>query len=358
MNRSIAIGALWLVVFAGMAATEIRAATQGIPSTQAEANPDGRLQGLARDAALRREAQALDARLLPKAEAGRWNEWLPTEWPAPAHAVPYGEAVLAYQASDLWRAVGLSRELLLQEPDYPPALLLMAASFFRVQRYSDAIECYERLLRQSPSSVGRTRQLGHCYHSLGRSREALEHYARVLEAAPEDWQAHRARGIVWLRTGNLEAARIELEPLLQTHPEDPDVLYGWASLLYEADGTKGLREAAQAACDAAPYQSRTWYLLAQVALDLDLPELAQSARARYEELLASENAIRHLQQAWWADPSNLERLEQIARLTLASGDTSAAERIYGQLMQAARRADDTPRFERSQRALAGLRQVR
>ncbi len=293
---------------------------------------------------------------LPRAEPGRWSDWKPGPAPAETVAEPYLAAVRSFQEGWVARASDGAFLVLHTEPDYPPALLLGAAACFRMQRYGDAVELYQRLLDHAPGELARTRQLGHSLHSLGRSAEALAHYERMLAAKPGDLAVRRARGVVRLRTGDVAGGLKDLEAVLVLQPGDAESLYWRASALFD-DEREGSLDAARAARDAAPFAARTWYLLSQAAGEEGEEELAQRARVRHGELAAAEASKRVLEQRLMIDPTDLAAAEDLARLLLTVGDFRRARAAYGSLAAAADKAGNAEVAARARRGLEAQRNL-
>ena len=311
----------------------------------------------------------VNVRNLPRAEADRWRAWVPNKEPEREYREAYRQCLQAYLADDLGSAVRRGSAMLERVPDYPPALLILGVSLYRLQRYSDAVHVYERLLHHAPLALGRTRQLGHCLHALGRTQEAIAHYTRLLDANPGDWRSLRSRGVAYLRNGQPLLGLVDVEAALEHSPRDADGLYWRALILYELDGETPTDararprptplEAAKRARNSAPFASRTWYLLAQVALETEGEEdLAHAAQARYSELLAAESALRQWQQTLWFAPERLDVIEQLGRLRLGIGDLARAKTAYQRLLEVATRLNNSEVAGRARRAIDGIESAR
>jgi tetratricopeptide (TPR) repeat protein len=288
-----------------------------------------------------------DPAALPRADAARWSSWVSAEAPAAADSSDYMIGLRAYSTENLPVALRHALKALEQEPDYPPALLLGSACLYRLRRYGDAIELYERLLEHVPADIVRTRQLGHCYHSLGRSAEALAHYERLLKVRPKDLAAKRARGVVRFRLGDATGALADLDAVLAQRPTDGEALYWRAALLYDEEHTEEALKAARRACEAAPFSSRGWFLRAQAANEVGEVQESEQARAQHKHLLDVESAVRPLEQRLLREPGNLDALESLARLLLGAGDLRRAEGIYQRLQRSAQAAGNTEVAERA-----------
>ena len=125
-------------------------------------------------------------RELPRAEPGRWAEWKP-DAPIPAEVqAAFARGVEAYHTGDQDTALKELYDVLRRAPDYPAALYQAGIACFRLRRYGDAAELFERFVAAVPSEVGATRVLGHCYYSVGEYRRAAAHYERVRVVASDD----------------------------------------------------------------------------------------------------------------------------------------------------------------------------
>ncbi|MEZ6003836.1 MAG: hypothetical protein R3F33_06580 [Planctomycetota bacterium] len=302
----------------------------------------------AREAALR-----TPMRDLPRAEPGTWSDFDESTPPPPL----YRTAMLAWQADDLLLTIAHCQALLRERPDYPPALLLCANAQYGLQRYGEGLDAFERLLAHLPSALPRTRQMGHCLHSLGRNPEAEIHYTRILAAAPDDWRTLRSRAVVRFHQQKLADAAADLQAVLATHPADPDTLYWHARLLFEQESEAAL-PAAHAARDAEPLRARTWFLVAQAELEAAHPDRAETARARHAELSRVETSLRDLERQHRRHADNPAPLETMARITLALGDLPAAAEHYRRLIPLAHRIGNPDLASRATRSLEAITRAR
>ncbi|MEZ5974536.1 MAG: hypothetical protein R3E96_06755 [Planctomycetota bacterium] len=247
----------------------------------------------AREAALR-----TPMRDLPRAEPGTWSDFDESTPPPPL----YRTAMLAWQADDLLLTIAHCQALLRERPDYPPALLLCANAQYGLQRYGEGLDAFERLLAHLPSALPRTRQMGHCLHSLGRNPEAEIHYTHPRRRPGRLAHPTLARRRA-LPPAKLAGAAADLQAVLATHPADPDTLYWHARLLFEQESEAAL-PAAHAARDAEPLRARTWFLVAQAELEAAHPDRAETARARHAELSRVETSLRDLERQHRRHPDN------------------------------------------------------
>lgn len=294
---------------------------------------------------------------LPRAEAGAWVGW---------HAAPvpplYLAALEAYRAEDLMRTWNLVCDTLERAPDHPAALSLAGGVAFRLRRYGDTVVAFERFLVHAPEEVARTRHLGHAYHSLGRHDEARVHYERVL-AAPDleskaRQEARLGHALACYRGGDSDAARRDLDGLLELNPGDSEVLTWRATVAFDDEELALAITLAERAASRAPFDPRPVYLLARARgellaiLDEDFAGLPQddAGRVRDVELTAEREALRaavvrdetrfaqlaaidvrsrELEAELTLTPGNHAARRELARLNSAIGDS------HGALKQAA-----------------------
>jgi tetratricopeptide (TPR) repeat protein len=289
---------------------------------------------------------------LPRAELGTWAQWERASAPPAVVREGYAAALTAYQWDDAPRALAHVYALLEKAPDYPAGLHLLGVAHFRLRRYGDAAEAFERFLAHSPQLVGRTRVLGHCYYSLGRYDEALAHYALVLAAAPDDVEARRGLALARMRSGDTEGALLALARVLAHSPAHADARYWRARILYEDERLDEARTEVREACKLAPRDPRGWFLCARIEEESGAAEVAAAARARFAELDAVERAARALEARLLYAPADLALLRELSELRLEAGDVARARPLLERALAQARRlgTPDAAHWARARRA--------
>lgn len=279
------------------------------------------------------QEQEWDPRDLPRAPAGKWEEWQPTDPIADEHRAALSEGMRAYAAQDYPYALSVLFPLLEREPDFPPALYQTATIFFRLRRYGDCIVCLERFIEVVPAEIGATQALGHSLYSLGRYDEALAHYERVLAASPDSVEALRGYGLCYMRLGQEERALEILRRVVELRPTHADAHAWIAHLAYELDRLEEARAAAERARDLAPHEPRPWFLLSRILADLGEDEAALEAKERFEtlsrlrqEILAVEGLLLH-------DPGNVAAQATLVDLRSRTGDIAGLRRDVARLVR-------------------------
>ncbi len=292
-------------------------ATPAITRTQ-----DSRVAERLEERAQRRSVLKRDPRDLPRAPEGRWKafgevEIRPEDIPSDFH-----DARAALADNDLPMALRALYALLEKEPEYPPALHQAGIIYFKLQRYSDAVEMFERFVRQVPQKLGETRTLGHCYYTLGEYEKAKAHYERVLAVAPGEVEAVRGLALTHMRLGDGAKALELLARVLETEPEHIDAWTWRAHILFDLGRTEEARVAAEKARDLDPYQARTWFILGRVLLELGKDDEGRAAHARFNELQAIAQDLRSLESRLEFRPHQLPLLLQIVELHRKAGDVA------------------------------------
>lgn len=261
-----------------------------------------------------------DPRTLPRAPEDRWKTF--GETPLRAEDVPPGmhTARKALLEDDLPAALTALYALLESQPDYPPALHQMGVIFFRLQRYLDAVEVFERFVRHVPRKVGETRTLGHCYYSLGDYAKARAHYERVLAQAPEEIEAVRGLALSYMRLGDGTKALELLAQVVHVDPNHADAWAWQAQILFDAGRSDEALAAAARARDIEPHEPRNWFLLGRILLELGREDEGRAAQARYSELQEIAQEIRSVETRLEYRPHQLPLLLRLVELHRKSGD--------------------------------------
>lgn len=324
------------------------------PSAQEDAQPS--VHEMEQD--LRERAWSFDVAILPTAEAERWAEWKPRD-PAPkAAADPYDFAYEAYRKGDYVLAAGYLQRLLVTEPEYPPALQLLALSYRGMDRLEESAVCFERALRAAPQVLPQTRSYAECLLDLERFEEAIQHATRLIDLRPKDARLLALRGSAHLEGKQYEQAWSDLLAAKNLDSEHPFVLYALARYLVENDDPGAASKAAMAAADADPYSPEPWRLVAKSALafgnDLDFRERRSLALARVQQLEEVEGKIQILKTAWLRQPSDIQKLEMIAELHKEVGNLDKAEQVLKRAGAWAREFEDQQALRRIVKALKEL----
>lgn len=284
-----------------------------------------------------------DPHLLPHAAADRWKSF--GDPPPRPEDIPNGmrTARAALLEQDLPAALTELYAVLDAEPDYPPALHQMGVLYFRLQRYSDAIEVFERFVQHVPSKVGETRTLGHCYYSLGDYARAKAHYERVLAAGPKEVEALRGLALSCMRLGDAPKALELLGQVVELEPKHADAWAWRAQILFDIGRSDEALTAATRARDLDPYEPRPWFLLGRILLDLGRDDEGAAAQSRYGELQSIGEELHSVEVGLEYGPHQLPLLMRMAQLRRATGDVARTRTALAHVL-AERPADATLRI--------------
>ncbi len=102
-------------------------------------------------------------------------------------------------------------------------ILSRAISWYREQKYDDAILELKQLLKIDPEYALAHKILGNAYFKNRMYSEALASYEQYKKKQPGDLSVHENLGIVYSRLGVLQLAIKEWQALLQSQPDRPDL---------------------------------------------------------------------------------------------------------------------------------------
>ena len=269
---------------------------------------------------------------LPRAQPGQWADLVRaigsgagTRGLAPELLAGLGEVEARYRALDYPGALGRAYALLEAAPDLPPALLLLGTTHYRLRRYEDAVEAFDRFLKAAPREVWRTQARGHCLFGLGRFEQAVGHYRAVLELLPESSHARRGLGLALYELGQIEAAAVELERGLAADANSAEMLEALARCRLDLGEPQAALELLERAQDLAPHSARTWFLTRAALEELDREAEAEAVAAIWERVDELTQAVRSVENELLFAADDLELLESLVLLKAALGDVAGGE---------------------------------
>jgi len=281
-----------------------------------------------------------DPRALPRAESGRWSGFFDPEGFAERVAgLPEGaragleRADAAYRAGNLPRALEELFAVLEAEPDLPPALLVLGTTYFRLQRYGDAIVALERFLAVAPSQVWRTQALAHARYSLGDYEGARASYEAVLADGRESREALRGLALCHWRLGDGPRALEILFDLVAREP-DNEAAHAWlARVLYDEARSEEALPVARRAVELAPYDPAPLYTLSQIEFDLGHEEEALAHQEAWRELDRLVQERRFLEAQLRLRPESFGLQGRLVEVLRSLGDVPAAREALARLLR-------------------------
>jgi Flp pilus assembly protein TadD len=135
-------------------------------------------------------------------------------------------------------ALAAARDFTADNPG-PAAVLLLAETFIRLKRTSDATAVLEKSLTSTPNSLVALR-LAEIAKSSGDAKKSETVLSSWVAKNPTDQDMRRAYATSLLETGDVQGARREFEALLKQRPEDPIGLNNLGWLLQKDDPARAL----------------------------------------------------------------------------------------------------------------------
>jgi putative PEP-CTERM system TPR-repeat lipoprotein len=179
---------------------------------------------------------------------------------------------------------------------------------FSKKDFPRAIQGYRTALAKEETTDSALRLFGALIES-GDTKKAIEFMSSWVAAHPKDMLALRALAQGYLREGNLAAARVRYEQVLQSSGDDPFALNNLANILARQND-RGARELAEKAYRLAPKNA-----LIQDTLGWILVQEGQI-----------EAGLRHLREARLRDPQNPEIRYHLAAALSRAGRPVEARR--------------------------------
>lgn len=223
------------------------------------------------------------------------------------------EAIAAYQAGDLARALQRANALVAARPDMQIAQEMLAFFLAQNERPDEAIHVLERRVQSGRANDAVRIRLGLLLSETGRSREAIDllrpfadrtdpdllnaygialadngdvpgavrQFERILATDTENARAYQNLGIVALRAGQMERARGYLQKSLSLSPDLPLALNAIGVVEARSGNLNGAIERWSRAVAADPAQFDALFNLGMVAADAGRTDLARKALRDY-----------------------------------------------------------------------------
>jgi len=181
------------------------------------------------------------------------------------------------------------------EQDEARSYLQRAELLNDLGRYDEAIEEVRHALALNPEYADAHAMLALLQFHAKRYEEAIEPAEAALTIDPEHLAAHIVRGHALAALRRTEAALSAAEDLFRQDPESWLVNAEYAAILRQVRNGQPALDAAWRAVRLAPEEPRAHHVLALVAGDLGLTELAERARSEAARLqLESKSADQDL----------------------------------------------------------------
>lgn len=164
------------------------------------------------------------------------------------------------------------------------------------QRFSDALSCFQRVLKLSPKSVKAENNLGLSYEALNQTDAAVSAYRQAISWQNEGPPNQRSEqpllnlGIVLVHRGVLNEAEPLLKEAASIAPKNPRILEQLGQLHMQKADYAAARQELQQACELDPKNSSLHFLLGQA-----YRHLGQQQQAKAEFALSAQLANGHSQ---------------------------------------------------------------
>ncbi len=270
---------------------------------------------------------------LPRSEEEAWSEWSAADEQPVAIVETLKTMSRAYRAGELPQALGSVLDGLERVPDYPPLLHQGGVIYFKLRRYENSRELFERFLRVAPDLASQTRALGHCYYTLGDYERARAHYELVLKGAPEMVEARRGFALSLLRSGDSDGALRELRGVVERAPTHADAWTWIAQIHFDEDRAKEAQTSVERALELDEFAPRGWFLKAQIAWELELDEEGDAAHERYRKLDRISQETRALEARLSLDPHQPKLLQRLFESHRSIGNFREVRRVGALLIR-------------------------
>src|SRR5262245_50034934 len=110
------------------------------------------------------------------------------------------------EAEELEQRIEMLRTGLMMSPNNPAKRYMLGVALRRAGKLAEAVEAFERAIRNDPKYVDAHHELASAYAEQRRWQESAERYGSVNELAPDRIEAFFARGASHMKAGDRPAA--------------------------------------------------------------------------------------------------------------------------------------------------------
>jgi tetratricopeptide (TPR) repeat protein len=203
-------------------------------------------------------------------------------------------AAAALCSNRLAEAERMLRAHLVQRPDDPAALRMLAELAMRATRWDDAAALLERCLALAPDFAAARHSYALVLHEQHRSDEAREQVAQLLAGEPGNPVYLNLKANVLERGGDHAGAIGAFEAVLAGHPSNPRIWTAFGDVLKTAGRTEDGIAAYRRALELAPGFGEAWWSLANLKTYRFSPADVASMRARIERADTADADRLHL----------------------------------------------------------------
>jgi serine/threonine protein kinase/Tfp pilus assembly protein PilF len=225
-------------------------------------------------------------------------------------------ALVLQQTGDEQGALDETAKAFVLDPSNPTTLLWQAEIYTRLNRWKDAEQTYQRILKERPNSWTAYNDLGFALHGQGKYREAIQAFRAASLAAPRSSMALSNLGAEYLQVGEFAEATESLKRSIDLDPGYAESATNMSlALRYQRKYEEALSFALKAV-ELNPADDAYW---------LELGECYSSLHGRQKEakaayVMAAKEAEKHLQTDATDGPSWM----LLALYQVKSGDSQIA----------------------------------
>ncbi len=267
------------------------------------------------------------------------------------HVKTLQEGLQFLEAGQFGKAEQKFQEVLLENPDYLPALKALAEVKIRLNQLQEARDLLKKVVTQDPRDLGAMVTLADVYSWLGdydrsialykdvieqdstnlaalkglgrvlrwaqRYDESIHYYRKVLEVEPDDVGALKGLALSYALYKNFDEALKWIEKAVELYPDNPDVLKTKGDILAWSNHFKEAERVYRLALKVSPKS----------------PDIYQSLGSLYKWWGKYTRAVEAYEKAYNLQPNNPQILQAFAQTALKAGQLKKAETAAEKLLQ-------------------------
>jgi len=226
--------------------------------------------------------------------------------------------------------------------------------YFEKSKYREAVIQYRNATDVDGSFAAAHFKLAESYMKLQDWQRAYQEFTRTVELQPDNYKAHLEIATLLIAEGQaeqLKAAQDHVAILMDKQPNDPDTHVAQANILAKERRFNEAIAEVQKAIALAPSRGDSYYNLALLQNQVNLPELAEASYKKAVDLKATgvnprlalaafyqsrrrfSEAEQQVQLVMAADPKDVDARTAMAQLYISEGKGTEAESFLRQVKQ-------------------------
>lgn len=168
------------------------------------------------------------------------------------------------------------------DDDFEPTLFSKANTLIAMERYTDAIDLLNDLIKELPTNPYAMCLIAECYENMHRYEEATSYYKKVIENRPDFSDAFFGLGSTLAKQDDPENALLAIDRALELDPNNFDFLFTRGEILLQVGAKEEAMKIFQQIADESPDDADVWLMISYIKEEESLETAIELLLKAYE----------------------------------------------------------------------------